>query len=75
MSTEIICKNNGPLRISGDFKIFDAEGNQFDLAGRTVISLCRCGRTGNSPFCDGSHKECAFDSVVAARKLPPPPGK
>lgn len=71
--TVITCRKNGPLRISGDFTITDAEGNEFDLGGRTVISLCRCGQSENSPFCDGSHKRCQFDSEVQARALPPLP--
>ncbi len=70
--TEITCRKNGPFRISGDFKIFDGDGNEFDLAGRKVIALCRCGQSGNTPFCDGSHKGCGFDSEVKARALPPP---
>ena len=52
---EILCRNNGPLRISGNFLIKDAEDGVFDVAGRTVISLCRCGESQNKPFCDGSH--------------------
>ena len=47
----------------------------FDLAGRTTISLCRCGQSSNKPFCDGTHKECGFDSAVEARALPPPVAK
>jgi CDGSH-type Zn-finger protein len=42
------------------------------LAGRTIISLCRCGHSANKPFCDGSHKTCGFADTVAARELPPP---
>ncbi len=72
MGTEIRTNNNGPLRVSGDFKILDADGNEFDLAGRTVISLCRCGHSKNKPFCDGSHKTANFVSDEKARKLPPP---
>lgn len=68
----VIVNNNGPLRIIGDFVIKDAEGNEYDLSGRTVISLCRCGQSANKPFCDGSHKACSFESVVVAKKLPPP---
>ncbi|HZT31844.1 MAG TPA: CDGSH iron-sulfur domain-containing protein [Bryobacteraceae bacterium] len=67
--------NNGPLRIEGDFTIVDAQGNAFGLAGRTVISLCRCGHSENKPFCDGSHARVGFQSVVAARDLPPPKPK
>ena len=63
--------NNGPLRIEGDFEIFDAEGGQFGLGGRTALSLCRCGFSENKPFCDGSHARQGFDSTCEARELPP----
>jgi CDGSH-type Zn-finger protein len=68
----ILCSNNGPLRISGTFVIKDAQGNVFDLSGRDVISLCRCGHSENKPFCDGAHNRNRFSSEVQARKLPPP---
>jgi len=71
--TRITVRNNGPVRIEGDFEIYDAEGNAFDLAGRTAVSLCRCGQSENKPFCDGKHKECAFASEVKARVLEPLP--
>lgn len=67
--------NNGPLRIEGEFTIVDAEGKEFGLAGRTVISLCRCGHSENKPFCDGSHNRQGFQSQVQARDLPPPKPK
>ena len=56
-NTKITVRNNGPLRIEGSFTIEDSEGNTFDLAGRTVIGLCRCGKSENKPFCDGAHKK------------------
>ena len=71
--TTVTIRKNGPVRIEGDFVICDAEGNRFDLAGRTAISLCRCGQSENKPFCDGKHKECSFDSEVKARALEPLP--
>jgi CDGSH-type Zn-finger protein len=64
--SEVLCRNNGPLRITGNFVIQDAEGDLFDLRGRTVISLCRCGASENKPFCDGSHKGAGFDDEVTA---------
>ena len=73
--TAIVCSPNGPFRISGNFVIKDGEGKDFDLSGRTTISLCRCGFSANKPFCDGSHGRQGFQSVVEARKLPPPPPK
>ena len=71
----IMCNKNGSLRISGNFVIKDANGNEFDLSGREVISLCRCGASANKPFCDGSHNRIGFQSDVEARKLPPPAAK
>lgn len=67
--------NDGPLRIEGDFGICDPLGKEFGLAGRTVISLCRCGQSENKPFCDGSHKRTGFQSQVQARELPSPKPK
>ena len=72
MATKITPLNNGPIRIEGDFEIFDPQGSQFGLAGRTVISLCRCGQSQNKPFCDGAHARTGFADAVAARELPPP---
>jgi CDGSH-type Zn-finger protein len=73
--TKITVRNNGSIRIEGDFVDMDQDGNAFDLAGRTTISLCRCGHSANKPFCDGAHKDCGFDSVIIARALPPPAPK
>jgi len=72
---EIRVKKNGPLRISGNFVIKDPDGNSFDLSGQEVVSLYRCGHSNYLPFCDGSHKRVGFQSVVQARKLPPPAPK
>jgi len=71
----IVCNPNGPLRVTGNFVIKDGQGNAFDLSGRTTISLCRCGHSENKPFCDGTHNRIGFQSVVEARKLPPPAPK
>ena len=75
MPTRITVKNNGSIRIEGDFELFDMDGNKFDLAGRTSISLCRCGQSNDKPFCDSTHKKIGFQSVVTARTLPPPAAK
>jgi CDGSH-type Zn-finger protein len=74
MPTRITVNNNGSYRVEGNIELCDAAGNKFDLAGRTTISLCRCGRSKNKPFCDGTHKE-GFESVVVARVLEPPKPK
>lgn len=75
MATKVTVFNNGPVKLEGEFTIYDAEGKPFDIAGRSVISLCRCGHSANKPFCDGQHKAQGFDSVCPARALPPPAPK
>ncbi len=74
-ATRITVLNNASLRVEGDFEIADANGSLFGLAGRTRVSLCRCGQSNDKPFCDSSHKTCGFESVVVARELPPPAPK
>jgi CDGSH-type Zn-finger protein len=74
-ATKVSCFSNGPIRIEGEFEILDPVGAQFGLAGRTVISLCRCGHSANKPFCDGSHARMGFMDEVVARELPPPKPK
>ena len=75
MATKITVNNNGSLRIEGEFEIYDASGSKYDVSGRTVIGLCRCGQSANKPFCDGSHARCGFQSQVVATVLPPPKPK
>ena len=72
MSAKIIVKNNGSLRVEGEFEIVDQSGNKFDLAGRTSISLCRCGQSQKKPFCDSSHKTNGWHCEITAFALPPP---
>ena len=72
MGTKITVLKNGPLRVEGDLTLCDPTGKDFGLAGRTVISLCRCGQSKNRPFCDGSHGKTGFAGDDPARDLPPP---
>jgi CDGSH-type Zn-finger protein len=69
-STKITVKDNGSLKIEGDFEIVDKTGALYDLGGREIISVCRCGLSQNKPFCDGSHKN-HFEHNAVAFALPP----
>ena len=72
----ITVRNDGPLKIEGDnITIVDQDGKAYGLAGRTVVSLCRCGHSANKPFCDGAHARMGFASTCAATELPPPKPK
>ncbi|MCX6256918.1 MAG: (4Fe-4S)-binding protein [Bacteroidia bacterium] len=57
-AVKIIMKANGPLEIKGKVSIFDPDGNQ--VASRPATFLCRCGASGQMPYCDGSHLKIKF---------------
>jgi CDGSH-type Zn-finger protein len=69
--TTITVRNDGSIRVEGDFEIKDQDGGTFGLAGRDKIGLCRCGHSETKPFCDGAHKRLNFQSAVKAYDLPP----
>jgi hypothetical protein len=46
--------DDGPLKISGNIVLKDLKRDIID--NPTEIFLCRCGRSGNKPYCDSSHK-------------------
>lgn len=70
MKTKITVNDNGSLKVDGEFEVVDKNGDQYDLAGRTIVSFCRCGLSQNKPFCDGSHKG-HFEHDAVAFALPP----
>ncbi|NIO41809.1 MAG: hypothetical protein GTO41_17515 [Burkholderiales bacterium] len=50
-------RTNGPVHCLGDMKIVGNDGSEW--AGNQA-NLCRCGRSANKPFCDGSHRQSGF---------------
>ncbi|MBM4166633.1 MAG: CDGSH iron-sulfur domain-containing protein [Ignavibacteria bacterium] len=75
MATKLTIKSNGSIKVEGEFELFDDKGNTFDIAGRTRISLCRCGLSKTKPFCDSSHRDGNFQAESIAFALPPPAPK
>ena len=64
---EIKTRENGPYKVTGPVRLFDAGGNEFDLGemGGTV-ALCRCGGSTTKPFCDGTHSKIGFEAAERA---------
>lgn len=50
---------DGPLLVRGSYRIVDASGKEVELTRRTV-ALCRCGKSSQKPWCDGTHKAAGF---------------
>ncbi len=43
----------GPIWVRGAIPVESADGNSYEIRNR--VTLCRCGKSSNKPFCDGSH--------------------
>ncbi|MGY1730614.1 CDGSH iron-sulfur domain-containing protein [Geodermatophilus sp. SYSU D01045] len=61
---------DGPLIVRGDFRLVDQDGAEID-PGRKTVALCRCGKSGIKPFCDGSHKRSGFSAPSAPSRPRP----
>jgi CDGSH-type Zn-finger protein len=44
---------SGPLWVKGGIPIESVDGREYEVRNR--VTLCRCGKSQNKPFCDGSH--------------------
>ncbi|OGI12652.1 iron-binding protein [Candidatus Micrarchaeota archaeon RBG_16_36_9] len=52
-------KSSGPLWVKGGIQIESSDG--FEYEKRNRCTLCRCGKSENKPFCDGSHIDAKFN--------------
>ncbi|MCX6742521.1 MAG: CDGSH iron-sulfur domain-containing protein [Candidatus Pacearchaeota archaeon] len=49
----------GPLWVKGKIQVDSADGGTYEKRNR--VTLCRCGKSKNKPFCDGAHVEINFN--------------
>ncbi len=75
---KIIVKKDGPYVVNGNIplvrktQIFSEQnepltwekGEPFET--KEIYTLCRCGRSKQKPFCDGTHGNCGFDGTETA---------
>ncbi len=79
-SAKVTIAKDGPYIVSGDLPLSktiigaDAGGESVEWRqGQTYpaqaqYALCRCGRSANKPFCDGSHAKSGFDGSETASR-------
>ncbi|MDH2900857.1 MAG: CDGSH iron-sulfur domain-containing protein [archaeon] len=79
---KIVVSKNGPYVVSGSIPLSMLiiepneeglswnwkEGKKFSV--EESYKLCRCGRSKNKPFCDGSHQKIKFDGNETATRKP-----
>lgn len=78
----VLISSDGPYLVYGGVPLIrvtigtDAEGGSEQwIVGATLptdehYALCRCGKSGNKPFCDGTHKKVGFDGTETASREP-----
>jgi len=67
---------SGELPLSEQWVVTNAEGESLDYRegkkypAQKQYALCRCGRSANKPFCDGTHLKVRFDGTETASHEP-----
>lgn len=49
---------NGPLMVYRNLRVKNASGHETQK--NKVTAFCRCGASGNKPYCDGAHVKIGF---------------
>jgi len=52
---EVTVIESGPLKITGTIVLKDLQKGGVESSEKELW-LCRCGKSSDKPFCDGSHK-------------------
>lgn len=60
---------SGALWVQGGVEVVDADGRPYEVRNR--VTLCRCGQSGNKPFCDGSHVKAGWNADYPDDAEPP----
>lgn len=65
--TVTVCPD-GPLLLRGPAQLRTVDGVTVEH-DRSVLALCRCGRSRLKPLCDGSHRLSRFRDPATAEQL------
>ena len=58
----MVPRQDASLELRGHVRLYHSSEEPLAEAGRVL--LCRCGNSGNKPFCDGSHERVEFRSTT-----------
>jgi CDGSH-type Zn-finger protein len=57
VANELLVTSGGPLKMTGNITLINEDG---DVTHSNNLSLCRCGASKNTPFCDDQHLDIEF---------------
>jgi CDGSH-type Zn-finger protein len=55
---------SGPIWVKGGAAVESSDGTEYETRNR--MTLCRCGKSKNKPFCDGSHIRAKFNDGLGS---------
>lgn len=55
---DVMNRCSGPIMLRGGIPVKSSNGEYYEVRNRQT--LCRCGQSGNKPFCDGTHASMKF---------------
>jgi CDGSH-type Zn-finger protein len=65
---------HGPIWVRGGIPVKSADGKTYEIRNR--VTLCRCGKSTNKPFCDSSHfPEHKYEEILAEMERKQKSGK
>ncbi|HEU4743353.1 MAG TPA: CDGSH iron-sulfur domain-containing protein [Meiothermus sp.] len=62
-------RENGPMVLETGGRYLYRHGEVEQVIEKPRVSLCRCGHSGNKPFCDATHKRIGFVAPAAVIEL------
>lgn len=57
---KITVMQNGPIVFETVQESKMKRDGKEEAINQKMVALCRCGSSGNKPFCDGTHKKVSF---------------
>lgn len=64
LAEDIGMKCSGPICVRGGIELESADGSKYEIRNR--MTLCRCGKSRNKPFCDAAHFREKFNDGDAS---------
>ncbi len=68
LAPRIMVADDGPYLVTNAARVRDYLG--VPLRVPPQLALCRCGESGDKPFCDGSHARTGFSGAKDAKRVP-----